>query len=206
MSETPKAVFDASRQFVVPIISGGRKECKVRFPTDAEWCARARRQRSVRRFLGRGKSESQDIDTSTVDLELFEAIRVDKDGASFDAADAANVLSKLERASIEECAPDGAGYCISLKVAGGIVEHLVRIPTQAQIQQYETASVRVVGQRRSQEIRGFLEPSGELYDLIFVSQSGYPKDKPVPIVHKVAVISEIVQQIAVDDEDVIPEA
>ena len=36
MDQTTKAVFDATKPFVVPILSGGEKRCEVRFPSDDE--------------------------------------------------------------------------------------------------------------------------------------------------------------------------
>jgi len=54
-----KAGFDASKPFVVPILSGGEKSCEVRFPSDEEWCAWARAQRTVRHFLGVGSRRAR---------------------------------------------------------------------------------------------------------------------------------------------------
>jgi len=57
---------------VVPILSGGEKRfARVRFPSDEEWCAWARAQRTVRHFLGRGKSQSEDVDLPKINAELF---------------------------------------------------------------------------------------------------------------------------------------
>ena len=36
METEKKAGFDASKPFVVPILSGGEKTCEVRFPSDDE--------------------------------------------------------------------------------------------------------------------------------------------------------------------------
>ena len=74
--------FDASKSIVVPILSGGEKRCEVRFPTDAEWCAWARAQRTVRHFLGRGKSQSEELELlfvrrSPATIGLGEASRAD---------------------------------------------------------------------------------------------------------------------------------
>jgi hypothetical protein len=66
-----KPVFDSTKPFVVPILSGGEKRCEVRYPTDDEWCAWARSQRTVRRFLGRGKSQSEDLDLPKINADLF---------------------------------------------------------------------------------------------------------------------------------------
>ena len=47
MEAEKKTGFDASKPFVVPILSGGEKRCEVRFPSDDEWCAWARAQRTL---------------------------------------------------------------------------------------------------------------------------------------------------------------
>jgi hypothetical protein len=198
-------MFNSQKQFVVPILSGTRKECRVRYPSDVEWCERARKQRSIRRFLGRGKSESQDLNSDAVNAELLDRIRVDGDaGAVFDGAEAGAVISKLERATVEAIDREGDNFRLSLKVPGAVTEHLVRMPTRTEMDRYEVASVKVTGQRRAQEIRGFLEPSGELYDAIRKDVSGYEGE--VPIVHKVAVVTEVLGQMATDDEEAVPEA
>src|SRR5271157_5558530 len=85
-------MFDASKPFVVPILSGGEKSCEVRFPSDEEWCSWARQQRTVRHFLGRGKSQSEDVDLPKINAELFSKIRTDKDGPVFDEAEAGMVI------------------------------------------------------------------------------------------------------------------
>ena len=203
MSENA-AVFSASRKFTVPILSGSRKTCTVRFPTDQEWCERSRRQRSIRRFLGRGKSEAENLDSSQADLDLFDRIRVDDGADTFDGPEAALVLAKLERTSVEACEREGDNFRLALKVPGALTEHLVRIPTRKEMDVHEAASVKVTGQRRAQEIRGFLEPSGALYDSILKENSGY--EGPVPIVHKVSIVSEVLSAVAQDEEDPIPEA
>src|SRR5579859_879107 len=198
--QTPQApIFDSSKKFAVPILSGTAKRVTVRFPSDGEWCERARKQRSVRRFLGRGKSESEEVEIAGLNVELFNRIR--QDDSELDEAEAGLVLSKLERANIESCEREGDRYRISLRVAGGVTHHVVNMPTQRQIIAHERASVRVLGGRRSQEIRGSLEPSGELYDEIATPEAGeYAADR-VPIVHKVSVVAEVLQQMSVEDED-----
>jgi hypothetical protein len=196
-------LFNSKKLFRVPILSGGEKAALVRYPSDSEWCERARKIRSVRRFLGRGKSESQNLDSDAINLELFDRIRQDKDGVVFDAAEASAVLAKLDRSTVEACEREGDNFRIILKVPGATTEHLVRMPTRKEMDRHEAGSVKVTGARRAQEIREFLEPSGDLYDAITKESVGY--DGPVPIVHKVAVVAEILMQMAVEDEDALPE-
>ena len=108
MEDAKTPVFDATKPFVVPILSGGEKQCEVRFPTDEEWCGWARSQRTVRRFLGRGKSQSEDLDLPKINAELFAKIRVDKDGPEFDDAEAGMVIARIERCMVIDVQRDAA--------------------------------------------------------------------------------------------------
>ena len=198
-------MLDLSKPITVPILSGTEKRCRVTFPTDAQWCERARKQRVIRHFLGRGKSQTDDdSETDRLNFELLSKIRQDQDGPVLTPAEATLVLSILERARVATVDREGNGYRIVLKTALGEVTHVVGIPTAEQMLVHERQSTKTTEGRRNQEIRGFLEPSGELYDKIAVSQEGYAG--AVPIVHKVSVVAELLAQINVEDDDLIPEA
>src|ERR1035437_6422740 len=185
MEQTKTPVFDAAKPFVVPILSGGEKQCEVRFPSDEEWCGWARAQRPVRHFLGRGKSQSEDVDLPKINAELFAKIRTDKEGPEFDDAEAGMVIGRIER-----CAVAGVEREV----------HVLRMPTAKEMQDHERASTSVVAARRSVETRAFLEPSGALYDKLHISHDGYAGT--VPIVHKSAAVSEVIAQLAIEaDED-----
>ena len=192
-------MFDATKIIEVHILSGGDKRCEVRFPTDAEWCGWARAQRTVRHFLGRGKSQSEEIDLPKINADLFAKIRTDKDGPEFDDADAGMVIGRIERANITDVEREGNNYRLEMNVAGGKVEHVLRMPTAKEIQEHERASTSVVAARRSVETRAFLEPSGALYDKLHVSHDGYAG--AVPIVHKSAAVSEVIAQLAIEGDD-----
>ena len=203
MEETKTPVFDASKPFVVPILSGGEKQCEVHFPTDDQWCGWARSQRTVRRFLGRGKSQSEELDLPKINAELFAKIRVDKDGPAFDDAEAGIVIGRIERCTVTSIDREGNHYRVEMKVPGARVTHVLRMPTAKEMQEHERASTSVVSARRSIETRAFLEPSGELYDKLHVSHGGYagPELSKVPIVHKSAAVSEVLAQLAIEADD-----
>ena len=200
MEQSSKPVFDSSKPIVVPILSGGEKRCEVRFPTDEEWCGWARAQRTVRRFLGRGKSQSEDLDLPKINAELFSRIRVDQDGPEFDEAEAGLVIGRIERCTITEIEREGINYRIDMKVPGARVTHVLRMPTAKEMQEHERASTSVVAARRSVETRAFLEPSGALYDALHLSHEGYANGS-VPIVHKSAAVSEIIAQLGIEADD-----
>ena len=75
--------------------------------TDDEWCRWARSQRTVRRFLGRGKSQSEDLDLPKINAELFAKIRTDKDGPEFDDAEAGIVIGRIERCTVTNVEREG---------------------------------------------------------------------------------------------------
>jgi len=197
--QTSNPLFDASKTIVVPILSGGEKRCEVRFPSDEEWCGWARAQRTIRHFLGRGKSQSEDIDLPRINAELFAKIRLDKDGPAFDDAEAGMVIGRVERTNITTIEREGNNYRIAMKVPGARVVHVLRMPTAKEMQEHEKASTSVMAARRSVETRAFLEPSGALYDKLHVSHGGYAGT--VPIVHKSAAVSEVIAQLAIEGDD-----
>lgn len=199
-------MFDTQKEFEVGIRSGGRKVCRLRFPTDAEWCERARAITTVRRFLGRGKSTSETTGAEAANERLFDKIRLDKDGDPFDQAEMAAAIERLERASVESITPRSSGYSVSLRVPGregeNITEHVLACPTLSQIDANEKASIRPVLGRRTNEIKVFLEPSGELYDRLIQckpEEAGYAG--AVPIIHKVAVVTELIQHVTEEDDE-----
>jgi hypothetical protein len=160
---------------------------------------------SMRHFLGRGKSQTdEDSEADRLNAELVARIRQDQDGPVLTAAEATLVLGKLERARIAEVAREGDTFRLVLKTALGETVHVVSIPTAEQMLIHERQSTRTTEGRRNQEIRGFLEPSGELYDKIAKPAEGYAG--PVPIVHKVPVVTELLAQISAADDDLLPEA
>lgn len=192
-------LFNSGSEFVIPILSGGEKRCTVRFPTDAEWIARAGRQKTVQHMLGRGKSRSEVLNSEAIDAELFAKIRKDEDGPEFDQAEASAVIARLERTTITEVNREGNNFRVKMRVPGATVEHVLRIPTCGEVDAYSAASVSVTSGRRQQEIRINLEPAAVLYDKIHVSHEGYAGAAPIP--HKDAAVFEVIAQLrALEDE------
>jgi hypothetical protein len=101
------------------IVSGEEKRAFVRFPTDAECCDRSRKQKQIRRFLGRDKSQLEVPNSREADAELFEKIVKDKNGSEFDKSEAAAVVSRLERCKITNTERVGNTFRISMTVPRG---------------------------------------------------------------------------------------
>lgn len=200
-------MFDSSKEFLVKIISGGVKQCVLRYPSDEQLCDRARRQKTIRHFLGRGKTKSANVNTDTVDVQLFEALRVEKDGIAYTPAEASAFVERLDLARVTAAAWQGELRRIEMQVPGGRVVHVLRMPTQDQIREHERATTDTVYGNRSAEVRVALEPSGVLYDKVVEGAEGYAG--AVPINHKVAAITELLTALAAllePEEDDDPEA
>ncbi len=200
-------MFNSQAEFEIPILSGGVKKCKLRFPTDAEWCEASRKRKVLRESIGRGKSQSRVLGTEASSAELFAKVRIDKDGAPFDGAEAGAAIARLERCSVIRSERDGDAFRVTMNVAGGQVVHLLKIPLQSDLLAFSRAAAPpIIEGRRSQEIRTYLEPSGELWGKIGRTESGYAEASAVPIIHKDAAITELlVQMDAVDGNDQDPE-
>jgi hypothetical protein len=209
-------MLDISKPITVPILSGTEKRVKVLFPSTEQWCERARKQTYVRHFLGRGKSQidGDNGKTDRINADLLAKIRQDVDGGVvLTSAEATMVVGKLERARVVSADREGDGYRIVLQTALGEVTHVVRGVLADEELEHDRQSTKSIDGRRESEIRGFLEPSGELYNKIFVSANGYaPTSRggdtaftDIPIVHKVAVVAEVIAQKNADDEALIPE-
>mgnify|MGYP001574031363 CR=1 FL=1 len=199
-------MFDKTKKIELRIMSGGHKACVVRFPTDAEWRARARAQRTMREHLGRGKSQYRVLNADDANADLFVQIRVDKDGPEFDAAEASAAIARLERWEPGDSEREGDTYRIRAKVPGAQVVYVLRMPKQSEMAAFSRASMRVIEGRRSQELRFFLEPGEELFDKLLVSSEGYAEAGGVPAIHKDAAVNELLAQIAEDTEEDDPEA
>ena len=59
---------------------------------------------TVRRFLGRGKSQSERVDLPKINAEVFAMIRTDKDGPEFDDAEAGMAIGRIERCAVASVA------------------------------------------------------------------------------------------------------
>ena len=199
-----------------PDFPNGRKECVVRFPTDKEWCQRAHRIVQVRKNVGDGvKTENSGMEDAN--LELFNAIRIDKDGPEFDGAEAMMVLGRIERTEIVDTTRQGVNYAIRIKTFFGspvIVTHTLKIPTQKQLMDFTRAAIDIVGRKQTMETRFALEPAGDLWKKVHVSHDGYspvavtaadPEFCDVPVIHKDVAINELMSRVNSDFEDSDPE-
>jgi hypothetical protein len=191
--------------FQIHIQSAGRKVATVRWPTDEEWAERARRMKTVRRFLGRGQSKPDVLGRDEANRALWEKIVLE--APALDAADIRAFLHVLESTEVLDVRRVGERVEIEMQVTsvtvGGeplyVTRHVLRLPTQAQMQSYGRNSISRVDGRREQISTVRLEAGGELYDALVESVDGY--EGAVPLPHKDDVVSELLAAITLEDDE-----
>jgi hypothetical protein len=179
------------------------KTAHLRLPTNQEILDRLDQQKSIRRTIGRRKSRTEFVPNAKADLDLFNRIRLDKDGPEFDEFEAGNAISKLTYCDVTDCERVGDEYRVTLKTPFGATVHTVRIPTQRDITIYRRTVVSSIDLPHGhEELRYRIEPAVALYDSVVTAIEGYIdafKPTDVPPHHKSAVVVELVQ--AIDDLD-----
>lgn len=191
-------MFDTTQDIKINYpLPTGKVEVVVSFPSDEQWCARQAKMKLKSQNLGRGKSTTEVSGTERVNAELFDQI-VKSEVPGLDEYDKSVVIERLSRSSVSDGFNNGNGYEVKLKVPGGEVTHVLNMPTAKQVNLYRRAAIRVVdGRRGAQEIVINLNASGDLYDKLVVSATGYVGE--VPIIHKSTVISEVLTMLEDDN-------
>ncbi len=200
-------MFDTTKEIEITIYSGGNKRCVMGWPSDADWKRRARKIRFKSEAAGGEKTKSSVIGAEPAALELFEKNRRDTDGAEFDAAEALEVIDRLEFCVLQggdddEPEIDLRGDRITVRMGAlrhrgralftGLV-HVLKHPSMRQIREYRMGCVDMVSVRRGTEMTQPLGPGEVLYDQIVESWQGYAG--PVPVVHKDFIITRILEAI-----------
>ncbi len=179
------------------------KTAVVRLPTNEEMIERLQCQKSIRRTLGRRKSQTEFVPNPKADLDLFNRIRLDSDGVEFDEYEAQNAISKLTYSEVTNCERSGEHYDIKLQTPFGDTVHHVKIPMQRDVMIYRRTVVSSIDLPHGQEeLRYRIEPAVELYNAVAAGIIGYAAGwtcAEVPPHHKSAVVVELVQ--AIDDLD-----
>jgi hypothetical protein len=178
------------------------KTAVLRLPANQEMLDRLALQKSIRRTIGRRKSQTEFVPNPKADLDLFNKIRLDK-GPEFDEFEAANAISKLTFCDVTDCEHAGDEYRITLKTPFGMTVHTVKTPMQRDITIYRRTVVSSIDLPHGQEeLRYRIEPAVDLYDSVMSKVEGYAESfqpPDVPPHHKSAVVVELVQ--AIDDLD-----
>jgi hypothetical protein len=174
-----------------------KKEARLRLPNSAEILERLRSQKTLRTPGGRGQATTEPVLNDAADLALFAKLRVDQNGAEFDAAEARAILGDLLSCESVNCEPEGDGFAVTLKTPFGEILHIVRMPFERDMAVYRrTVFVQKDLARGKEELRWNPDAAVKLYDSLEPKSDGYAKDTPVPPHHKFAVAGEVARAMA----------
>jgi hypothetical protein len=194
--EQQTAVFDAARPIAIHLRTpAGVKVIRVRFPSDEEWTDRQRKRKVIVKQLGRGVSETTIPESQDADAALLERIRVaEEDASDVDAFEASRVIEQLSQADVDDVAQVGEGFRVTLRVLGGAVAHLLRMPSAKDVFEYRRGFARVLDlPYNRQELVINLAPAGTLYKRLMLSTEGYAGE--VPVIHAAVAVKAAIDAL-----------
>ena len=194
--ETNEAVFDAARPIAIHVRTpAGVKTVRVRFPTDEEWIDRQKKRKVIVKQLGRGVSETTIPDSAEADAALLVKIRVPEENApAVDAFEASRVIEQLSQADVDDVVQEGDAFRVTLRVLGGTVSHVLRMPSAKDVFEYRRGFARVLDlPYNRQELIINLAPAGALFKKLLESSEGYSGD--VPIVHQAVAVKAAIDAL-----------
>ncbi len=196
MENRKQAVFDAGRQVQIRLQgTGGAKTVRVRFPSDEEWVERQRRRKVIVKQLGRGVSETTIPDSAEADAALLAKIRVPEENApEVDAFEASRIIEQLSQAEVDDVVQVGDAFRVTLRVLGGTVAHILKMPSAKDVFEYRRGFARVLDlPYNRQELIINLAPAGALFKKLLESSEGYAGD--VPIIHQAVAVKAAIDAL-----------
>jgi len=183
MDTTNPVVFDATRPVAIQLRGpDGVKTIRVRFPSDEEWAERQRRRKLIIKNLGRRRSETTVSNSEDVDAALLEKIRTEEE-PEVDAFEAQKVIDQLATCDVDDVVIVGDAFRITLRVLGGTVTHLLKMPSAKDVADYRRGFARIVDLPfNRQELTINVRAAGDLYKKLVEATEGYAGD--VPIIHQ----------------------
>ncbi len=194
--EQTQSVFDAVRPVALNLRTpAGVKTVRVRFPTDEEWIERQRRRKVIVKQLGRGVSETTIPNSEDADAALLAKIRVaEPDAPEVDPFEASRVIEQLGQAEVDDVVQVGDGFEVTLRVLGGAVTHLLRMPSAKDVFEYRRGFARVLDlPYNRQELIISLAPAGALYKRLVQAADGYACE--VPIIHQAVAVKAAIDAL-----------
>jgi len=183
MDTTNPVVFDATRPVAIQLRGpDGTKTIRVRFPSDDEWAERQRRRKLIIKNLGRRRSETTVSNSEDVDAALLAKIRTEEE-PEVDAFEAQKVIDQLATCDVDDVVIVGDAFRITLRVLGGTVMHLLKMPSAKDVADYRRGFARIVDLPfNRQELTINVRAAGDLYKKLVEATEGYAGD--VPIIHQ----------------------
>lgn len=160
------------------------KTAVLRLPTADELILFFTTQRVIVTDLGQGKSRSDDMPNPSASSRLFTSLRLDKDGAEFDAAEISKALGLITRHRLISCTREGQEFVVTVGTFLDDVDpdtkdaiptvHRVRIPYESEVAEYRLHSIIETNLPKNRVEQRFpIGPAIELYDKILLEVQGY---------------------------------
>ena len=113
-------------------------------------------------------------DAEDADAALLAKIRVaEPDPPELDAFEASRVIEQLGQAEVDDVVQVGDGFEVTLRVLGGAVTHLLRMPSAKDVFEYRRGFARVLDlPYNRQELIINLAPAGALYKRLVEGADG----------------------------------
>ncbi|MBA3973350.1 MAG: hypothetical protein C0504_03920 [Candidatus Solibacter sp.] len=194
--ETTPVVFDAARQIALQLRApAGLKAVRVRFPSDEEWIERQRKRKVIVKQLGRGVSETSIPNSEDADAALLAKIRVPEENApDVDAFEASRVIEQLSHAEVDDVVQAGDAFRVTLRVLGGAVTHLLKMPSAKDVFEYRRGFARVLDlPYNRQELIINLAPAASLYKRLAQAAEGYAGE--VPVIHQAVAVKAAIDAL-----------
>ena len=189
-------MFDAKQSITIHLRTPeGVKPVRVRFPSDDEWTERQKKRKVIVKQLGRGVSETTIPDSAEADAALLAKIRVPEENApEVDAFEASRIIEQLSQADVDDVVQEGDAFRVTLRVLGGTVTHLLKMPSAKDVFDYRRGFARVLDLPYSrQELIINLAPAGTLFKKLLESFEGYAGE--VPIIHQAVAVKAAIDAL-----------
>jgi hypothetical protein len=193
-------MFDANQIITMNLRApGGVKTIRVRFPSDDEWIDRQKKRKVIIKQLGRGVSETIIGNSEDTDAALLAKIRAE-DGPEVDPFEASRVIEQLSQADVDDVAQEGDVFRVALRVLGGTVTHLLKMPSAKDVFEYRRGFARVLDlPYNRQELTINLGAAGTLYKKLVAGTEGYTSD--VPIIHQAVAVKAAIDALDASFQD-----
>jgi hypothetical protein len=189
-------MFDAKQLITLHLRApDGVKTVRVRFPTDEEWIDRQKKRKVIVKQLGRGVSETTIPDSAEADAALLARIRLPEENApEVDAFEASRIIEQLSQADVDDVVQVGDSFRVTLRVLGGTVAHILKMPSAKDVFEYRRAFARVLDlPYNRQELIINLAPAAALFKKLLESSEGYASD--VPIIHQAVTVKAAIDAL-----------
>jgi hypothetical protein len=189
-------MFDAKQPITIHLRTpDGVKSICVRFPTDEEWIDRQKKRKVIVKQLGRGVSETTIPDSAEADAALLAKIRLPEESApEVDAFEASRIIEQLSQSDVDDVVQEGDAFRVMLRVPGGSVAHILKMPSARDVFEYRRGFARVLDlPYNRQELTINLAPAAALFKKLLESSEGYTGD--VPIIHQAVAVKAAIDAL-----------